>query len=184
MARAGRASGRRRAVRACWLGRDGATGAARGHPSLHNDEARFGDELRAKRLMGFEPTTFCMASRRSSQLSYSRTMAHHSPVVACGTAGQRGPGRQDASVASTVISGTAASAWETRQPTFASSAQVLNASASIPGTRFASPCSLLCRRRALRWSMLVPSGPLSRVSCGTCRAPARTAGRLRQTAHG
>jgi hypothetical protein len=26
-----------------------------------------------KRLMGFEPTTFCMASRRSSQLSYSRT---------------------------------------------------------------------------------------------------------------
>ena len=28
-----------------------------------------------KRLMGFEPTTFCMASRRSSQLSYSRAMA-------------------------------------------------------------------------------------------------------------
>ena len=28
-----------------------------------------------KRLMGFEPTTFCMASRRSSQLSYSRTVA-------------------------------------------------------------------------------------------------------------
>jgi hypothetical protein len=26
----------------------------------------------ANRLMGFEPTTFCMASRRSSQLSYSR----------------------------------------------------------------------------------------------------------------
>ena len=25
--------------------------------------------------MGFEPTTFCMASRRSSQLSYSRTEA-------------------------------------------------------------------------------------------------------------
>ena len=25
-----------------------------------------------KRLIGFEPTTFCMASRRSSQLSYSR----------------------------------------------------------------------------------------------------------------
>jgi hypothetical protein len=25
-----------------------------------------------ERLMGFEPTTFCMASRRSSQLSYSR----------------------------------------------------------------------------------------------------------------
>ena len=26
----------------------------------------------AKRLKGFEPSTFCMASRRSSQLSYSR----------------------------------------------------------------------------------------------------------------
>ena len=33
--------------------------------------------LRSKRLMGFEPTTFCMASRRSSQLSYSRTVAHY-----------------------------------------------------------------------------------------------------------
>jgi hypothetical protein len=28
--------------------------------------------------MGFEPTTFCMASRRSSQLSYSRTVADSS----------------------------------------------------------------------------------------------------------
>jgi hypothetical protein len=27
-----------------------------------------------ERLMGFEPTTFCMASRRSSQLSYSRAV--------------------------------------------------------------------------------------------------------------
>jgi hypothetical protein len=27
-----------------------------------------------ERLMGFEPTTFCMASRRSSQLSYSRKL--------------------------------------------------------------------------------------------------------------
>jgi hypothetical protein len=26
--------------------------------------------------MGFEPTTFCMASRRSSQLSYSRAERH------------------------------------------------------------------------------------------------------------
>ncbi|MEA2406945.1 MAG: hypothetical protein QOE69_1064 [Thermoleophilaceae bacterium] len=32
--------------------------------------------------MGFEPTTFCMASRRSSQLSYSRKGAEYS----------RGPG--------------------------------------------------------------------------------------------
>ena len=29
--------------------------------------------------MGFEPTTFCMASRRSSQLSYSRAAPEYSP---------------------------------------------------------------------------------------------------------
>jgi hypothetical protein len=28
--------------------------------------------FREERMMGFEPTTFCMASRRSSQLSYIR----------------------------------------------------------------------------------------------------------------
>jgi hypothetical protein len=28
--------------------------------------------LRRERMMGLEPTTFCMASRRSSQLSYIR----------------------------------------------------------------------------------------------------------------
>ena len=36
---------------------------------------RKGPRLRAfsiKRLKGLEPSTFCMASRRSSQLSYSR----------------------------------------------------------------------------------------------------------------
>ena len=31
-----------------------------------------------KRLKGFEPSTFCMASRRSSQLSYSREGAEYS----------------------------------------------------------------------------------------------------------
>ena len=31
-----------------------------------------------ERLMGFEPTTFCMASRRSSQLSYSRERSEYS----------------------------------------------------------------------------------------------------------
>jgi hypothetical protein len=36
--------------------------------------------LRHKRLMGFEPTTFCMASRRSSQLSYSRAWRDSSLV--------------------------------------------------------------------------------------------------------
>jgi hypothetical protein len=30
--------------------------------------------FRVKRLKGLEPSTFCMASRRSSQLSYSRTI--------------------------------------------------------------------------------------------------------------
>jgi hypothetical protein len=29
-------------------------------------------EEKKKRMMGLEPTTFCMASRRSSQLSYIR----------------------------------------------------------------------------------------------------------------
>ncbi len=33
----------------------------------------------AKRLKGLEPSTFCMASRRSSQLSYSRAGAEYSP---------------------------------------------------------------------------------------------------------
>ena len=35
--------------------------------------------LCAKRLKGLEPSTFCMASRRSSQLSYSRAAANYRP---------------------------------------------------------------------------------------------------------
>ncbi len=35
-----------------------------------------------KRLKGLEPSTFCMASRRSSQLSYSREVAEYSPGAA------------------------------------------------------------------------------------------------------
>ena len=31
-------------------------------------------ELSQERVMGLEPTTFCMASRRSSQLSYTRKL--------------------------------------------------------------------------------------------------------------
>ena len=31
-------------------------------------------------MMGLEPTTFCMASRRSSQLSYIRAGAKYSPA--------------------------------------------------------------------------------------------------------
>jgi hypothetical protein len=34
----------------------------------------------SERMMGFEPTTFCMASRRSSQLSYIRAVAS---IAAC-----------------------------------------------------------------------------------------------------
>ena len=41
-------------------------------------EARSGSGLPGKRLKGFEPSTFCMASRRSSQLSYSRARAQYS----------------------------------------------------------------------------------------------------------
>ena len=37
-----------------------------------NDETPHDERVPGERLMGFEPTTFCMASRRSSQLSYSR----------------------------------------------------------------------------------------------------------------
>jgi hypothetical protein len=39
-----------------------------------------------KRMMGFEPTTFCMASRRSSQLSYIRRLASIATVFSgsCG----------------------------------------------------------------------------------------------------
>ncbi len=37
-------------------------------------------EFSKKRLKGFEPSTFCMASRRSSQLSYIRTDADSSLI--------------------------------------------------------------------------------------------------------
>ena len=33
--------------------------------------------IREERLKGLEPSTFCMASRRSSQLSYSRESAEY-----------------------------------------------------------------------------------------------------------
>jgi hypothetical protein len=38
-------------------------------------------------MMGLEPTTFCMASRRSSQLSYIRADAKYSPGFAGSTLG-------------------------------------------------------------------------------------------------
>ena len=40
-----------------------------------------GERLVAKALKGLEPSTFCMASRRSSQLSYSRKRAVSIPAL-------------------------------------------------------------------------------------------------------
>ena len=48
-------------------------GATRREAGANENPAGAG--LSEERLMGFEPTTFCMASRRSSQLSYSRAVA-------------------------------------------------------------------------------------------------------------
>jgi hypothetical protein len=48
-------------------------GTTRSEPRANENPAGAG--LSRERLMGFEPTTFCMASRRSSQLSYSRAAA-------------------------------------------------------------------------------------------------------------
>lgn len=42
-------------------------------------------------MMGFEPTTFCMASRRSSQLSYIRGTAKYSLAFLAGSAADRAP---------------------------------------------------------------------------------------------
>src|SRR5205807_9785870 len=79
-----------------WLGR---------HPTgFKTEEARSGEPLlsmerkpsrggrarrereREERMMGLEPTTFCMASRRSSQLSYIRAKAKYSPRYAASKA--------------------------------------------------------------------------------------------------
>jgi hypothetical protein len=46
----------------------------------HRDLRGFG-----KRLKGLEPSTFCMASRRSSQLSYSREVVEYKPLSAAGS---------------------------------------------------------------------------------------------------
>jgi hypothetical protein len=42
------------------------------------EKERGGEREREKRMMGLEPTTFCMASRRSSQLSYIRKCPEYS----------------------------------------------------------------------------------------------------------
>jgi hypothetical protein len=50
-----------------WVRRDADAPADCGHEKDLQMQAFW------KRLKGFEPSTFCMASRRSSQLSYSRS---------------------------------------------------------------------------------------------------------------
>jgi hypothetical protein len=47
--------------------------------------------LGAKRMMGFEPTTFCMASRRSSQLSYIRVEGLSIALAEAVSRGRAGP---------------------------------------------------------------------------------------------
>ena len=50
-------------------------GARRATPTLRrrrNDERPQMGAFREERVKGLEPSTFCMASRRSSQLSYTR----------------------------------------------------------------------------------------------------------------
>src|SRR5215813_13903714 len=60
-------------------------------PERIDAESPAGAGLSSKRLMGFEPTTFCMASRRSSQLSYSRAVRDFSRrALASGGAGGAG----------------------------------------------------------------------------------------------
>jgi hypothetical protein len=52
--------------------------------------------------MGFEPTTFCMASRRSSQLSYSRRGREYSRAQAV-RLGSRGRPRRRSGLRSEVV---------------------------------------------------------------------------------
>ena len=76
----------------------------RGTAAVRSGRRRAGPDYRGflrERLKGLEPSTFCMASRRSSQLSYSREVAEYNrpppPRTRPGASG-RGPGpgaRQD-----------------------------------------------------------------------------------------
>src|SRR5205823_14216464 len=60
------------------VGLDGALAPPYGVPVWRNNDKTSSGKKKAlsrasfKRMMGLEPTTFCMASRRSSQLSYIR----------------------------------------------------------------------------------------------------------------
>ena len=54
-----------------WLG-EGGSGAVRLAADPAGHVGHLGGAEEEERMMGLEPTTFCMASRRSSQLSYIR----------------------------------------------------------------------------------------------------------------
>ena len=54
--------------------------------SSGNRQPRRSGGLLQERLKGLEPSTFCMASRRSSQLSYSREVAEYNPATAAAEA--------------------------------------------------------------------------------------------------
>jgi hypothetical protein len=43
-------------------------------PTLESKKPRYLQGFRSKRMKGFEPSTFAMARRRSSQLSYIRAL--------------------------------------------------------------------------------------------------------------
>jgi hypothetical protein len=48
-------------------------------PQLEQQKTPLERGFLRERLKGLEPSTFCMASRRSSQLSYSREVAEYNP---------------------------------------------------------------------------------------------------------
>ena len=59
----------------CGVASTDVSGTQRGHIATNRATKNPPERAFSKRMMGLEPTTFCMASRRSSQLSYIRVIA-------------------------------------------------------------------------------------------------------------
>src|SRR5262245_1281238 len=55
-------------------------------PRSQNEETRRFQRVSMERMKGLEPSTFCMASRRSSQLSYIREFADYSRLASWSSA--------------------------------------------------------------------------------------------------